>query len=172
MLISWENLFSQDIYATTVDQSVKRILGNTVNLSFHSFRFSENEVSKIKASSKIKSIRDSINLYICRIDTDIVAYAFLDDVKGKSLPITYLVLLDKNGTILDVDIVKYRETHGYEISNESFRKQFHGKSQDETPRFRKNIRNISGATISSRSITEGVGKILNIFSTIKGSLPQ
>lgn len=86
--------------------------------------------------------------------------AFIDEVKGKTQLITYLLLLNGRGEVVDVDVLVYRESYGGEIDYPVFRKQFAGKSGTEPPVWNRNIRNISGATISCRSITAGVARLL------------
>lgn len=82
-------------------------------------------------------------------------WAFVDNVKGKSRPITYLMCFDRAGSILDIEILEYRESHGGEVASEMFRAQFRGKSDADKLQVGRGIRNISGATISSRSVTKG-----------------
>jgi transcriptional regulator of nitric oxide reductase len=82
-------------------------------------------------------------------------WAFIDNVKGKSRPITYLVCFDREAKILDIEILEYRESHGGEVAADMFRAQFRGKSDADRLLVGRDIRNISGATISVRSVTKG-----------------
>ena len=50
------------------------------------------------------------------------------DVIGKSLPITYLVLLTPENRVRGIEILNYRESHGGEVRREVWRAQFEGKS--------------------------------------------
>lgn len=84
-----------------------------------------------------------------------VGAVFVDNVKGKSRPITYLVAFDMKGEILGLEVLRYRESHGGEIRSPMFRGQFKGKSHKDALRVGKDIRNISGATISSRAVSRG-----------------
>ena len=56
-----------------------------------------------------------------------VGWVVQDEVFGKHEFITYAVALDTAGTVLGVEILDYRETHGREIRNANWRAQFHGK---------------------------------------------
>ncbi|MBE0643995.1 MAG: FMN-binding protein [Bacteroidetes bacterium] len=79
----------------------------------------------------------------------------VDNVKGKARPITYAAAFDGKGDILALEILAYRESHGGEVQSEAFRKQFEGKRHGDAIAVGRDIRNISGATISSRSVTKG-----------------
>ena len=54
----------------------------------------------------------------------------------------------------------YREPHGGEVAYDPWRKQFRGKTTAAPLQVGKDIRNISGATISCNSVTRGVRQAL------------
>jgi Na+-translocating ferredoxin:NAD+ oxidoreductase RnfG subunit len=88
--------------------------------------------------------------------------------KGKTLDFSFLVYINpQSDQIMDVDVVEYRETHGMEIDYPVFRKQFRGKNNPSKIVFRRYIKNITGATISARSITLGVRDILFLYLKAK-----
>jgi len=82
---------------------------------------------------------------------------------GRSYPITFMVVINPNGTVKDVEIMVYREPHGWEVRFESFMSQFFGR--DASDSF-SNINNITGATLSVRSMTKGVKKAVAEFQVI------
>ena len=84
----------------------------------------------------------------------------LDEVVGKHEAITYAVGLDASGKVRGIEILEYRESYGHEIRNASWRQQFVGKSAADPLRLEQDIRNISGATLSCRHVTDGVKRLL------------
>jgi Na+-translocating ferredoxin:NAD+ oxidoreductase RnfG subunit len=86
----------------------------------------------------------------------LLGFAEVRNVKGKEQPITYLAAVDEAGALRDVDILAYRETEGGEVAYDSWRKQFRGKTATDAIEIGKDIRNISGATISSNAVTRSV----------------
>ena len=90
----------------------------------------------------------------------LLGFAEVRNVKGKERPITYLVAVDPIGATRDIDILVYREERGGEVANEAWRKQFRGKTAADPLQVGKDIRNISGATISSNSVTRSVRQAL------------
>lgn len=60
------------------------------------------------------------------------------------------------GEIRALEIMAYRESHGGEVRNPQWRGQFLHRSQLSQLEFRANIKNISGATLSSEHVTQGV----------------
>jgi Na+-translocating ferredoxin:NAD+ oxidoreductase RnfG subunit len=86
---------------------------------------------------------------------------FVLDVLGQAQPITFEVAVGAAGSLKDLQVLAYRESHGEEIREPRFRRQFTGKKLRQDPiALDKDISAISGATISSRSATYAARKAL------------
>jgi hypothetical protein len=88
-----------------------------------------------------------------------------DQVLGKHELITYAVALDDQGRVRGVEILEYRESHGGEIRDAAWRVQFLGKTAADPLQLDRDIRNISGATLSCRHVTDGVKHVLALYET-------
>lgn len=93
----------------------------------------------------------------------------VDRVIGKHEFITYALALGADGTIRGVEILDYRETYGGEIRNPKWRQQFVGKRPGSQLQLDKDIKNISGATLSSRHVTDGVRRLLVTYQMLLAS---
>ena len=82
---------------------------------------------------------------------------------GRSYPITFMVVINPDGTVKDVEIMVYREPHGWEVRFESFLSQFFGRGAGSPF---DDINNITGATLSVRSMTRGIKKAVAEFQVI------
>ncbi len=89
----------------------------------------------------------------------------LDHVIGKHLYIDYAVALDTSGRVMRVEILQYRESYGGEVREPGWLAQFVGKTSSSPLKVGSDIRNISGATLSSLHITEGVKRILGTYGS-------
>jgi len=87
----------------------------------------------------------------------------IDNIIGKSFPITFMTVLNTDGTVRDVEIMVYREPQGWEVKNKSFRSQFYGKDSSSNP---VKILSISGATLSVNSVKKGVYKALAAYKVL------
>ena len=85
---------------------------------------------------------------------------YVDDVIGKVEWITYALALGPDGSVRNLEILEYRETHGFEVRTPSWRKQFAGHKADAPLHFGEDIKNISGATLSCSHLTAGVQRLL------------
>jgi hypothetical protein len=89
----------------------------------------------------------------------------VDHVIGKHLYIDYAVSLDPTGRVMRVEILQYRESYGGEVREPGWLAQFVGKTSSSSLKVGSDIRNISGATLSSLHVTEGVKRILATYGS-------
>ena len=101
-----------------------------------------------------------------------LGYVVTDEVIGKFELISYAVGMNINGTVRQLEILSYRESHGQEIRLPAWRKQFVGKTNASPLRMGDDIANISGATLSCTHVTDGVRRIVAVLALAKraGSL--
>jgi Na+-transporting NADH:ubiquinone oxidoreductase subunit NqrC len=97
-----------------------------------------------------------------------LGWFIVDEVYGKHEFITYAVALDPSGAVLGIEILVYRESYGGEIRNPQWRGQFVGKRSGDGLQLDKEIRNISGATLSCQHITEGIRRLLALHYVALG----
>jgi hypothetical protein len=90
-------------------------------------------------------------------------YFIVDEVVGKHEFITYAIGLAADGSVRQIEIMDYRESYGYEIRNPEWRGQFVGKRAGDKFKLDDDIKNISGATLSCRHITDGVKRVLALY---------
>lgn len=94
-----------------------------------------------------------------------LGYFFVDEVIGRQDFITYSVTIDNSGKLGTVEILNYRESHGGEVRNNAWRKQFDGRDDLAKLRFTTDIKNIAGATLSCEHVTQGVRWILAVWQS-------
>jgi hypothetical protein len=88
-----------------------------------------------------------------------VGFVLADRVVGKYELIDYAAAFLPDGSAGQMEIMAYRESHGAEIRNLAWRKQFAGRKGPAQLRFGDDIRNISGATLSCQHVTEGMQRL-------------
>ena len=127
---------------------------------------------KVLVQNKVKQrfYRDELYYWNISNNDTTIAYALMDNVLGKSMPITFLVILKNEGNILALEVIKYREAYGGEVGNKNWLAQFTYFSDTSDFKLGKNIDGISGATISVNSLSKGIQKIAILFPLIKDKL--
>jgi len=90
----------------------------------------------------------------------------LDEVVGKHEFITYALGLNPDGSVHQIEILEYRESYGHEIRNADWKQQFVGKTVSDPLKLDRDVRNISGATLSCRHIADGVKRLLALYEVV------
>lgn len=98
--------------------------------------------------------------------TTLLGWFIEDEVVGKHEFITWALALNADGAVRQIEILDYRETYGHEIRDVKWREQFVGKAHGAALKLDTDIKNISGATLSSRHITEGVRRLLSFHALV------
>ena len=93
--------------------------------------------------------------------------AIIDQQPGKWSPVQYIILVDMaTAKVKNLAVMSYKEKRGRPIARKSFLKQFIGKGSGDPVQVRKDVRAISGATISSDATCFAVKKAIAIVETV------
>lgn len=125
---------------------------------------SADEAKKIEELSGVKVRSKSVKLW----KTDSGNLVFIDQVLGKHEYITIAVgVLAKSQTVAGVEILEYHESYGQGVRKPDFTSQYVGKDKSATLKVGSDIKNLSGATLSSVHLTEGIRRLLQTYDIIK-----
>jgi hypothetical protein len=91
---------------------------------------------------------------------------FIDQVLGKHDLITYALAVTAPGVVKGLEILEYREHYGGQVRRPDWRSNFKGKSLSSPLAIGQDIPNISGATLSSSHLTEGVRRLLTAYAIL------
>ncbi len=151
-------LISSEIKEESI-KAIQLFYNDAIEIENKTFKISKKIKSEIQNKVKQKFFRNQIYYWTIKKDGANKGYALLDNSKGKSMPITYLVIFNMDQEIIYSKIIKYREAYGGEVSGEKWLAQFNKMKQDSLYTFPENISGISGATISVASVTKGFSKL-------------
>jgi len=156
-------IFLSSIYSLSInDKAIKNInkaFPDLVEIQSFKLKIKDEEISTIK--SQVNQNFYTKELYGWKIITnDNREYiAILDNVLGKSMPITFLAIFNKNRSVHNISIIKYREPYGGEIRSKRWLRQFENFNHFSNYKIGESIDGISGATISTKSISKGINKL-------------
>ena len=169
MVIIFLPLLFSTLISGIIDEVESKLIAkynNATNIEYNIYDIPQGIKKEIQYSVRQKFFRDKIHFWKINIEKDIVYTAILDNTIGKSMPITFLVIISNEGNILDTEIIKYREPYGGEISNKKWTSQFIGKNIKSNFIIGKDIQGITGATISVHSVNKGVQKLIKIYPSL------
>lgn len=156
--------FAQHYYAPK--EVLAYLFPNSQTVTFERKSLAPKQVDSIRKILRIKDIKTDWTIYVAKSKNKIDGYAIIDNVMGKEKPITYVVSISPEGVVNEVEILEYRESHGGQVKNKAYRKQFVGKSSSAPLQVGRDIRHVSGATISSKSIAFGVKRALTVWEAL------
>ena len=142
--------------------------GTHINYNYKKFKISAELKKNIEGECKQRFFQDNVIYWEIKDADELKYIAIIDNVYGKTLPITFLVIFNLDGSIHGTTIIKYREPHGSEVSGENWLSQFNGKNKSFSFDAGEDVQAISGATISVNSVSRGIKKLTILFSEILG----
>ena len=131
-------------------------------LTAHPVTLSDEQVSKIEDASDTDVLSKKLKAW----KTSGGGWFIVDQVVGKHEFIPIAVGIDAQGAVKDIEILEYRESYGDEVRNPKWRAQFTGKTSAAPLKLTDDIQNISGATLSSKHITDGVRRLLVTYDLV------
>ncbi len=144
----------------TEDEAVKAILPQSQRIRKETIRLAQDQKSTVEQRIGWKFPEDSFDLYIGETGDKVDGYAMIHNTIGKYKPMTYMVGVDHKGNCTDVELLVFRDAKGSEVGKKRFNSQYDGKTVSDPIRINKDIINISGATMSVRSMSAGVKRVL------------
>jgi Na+-translocating ferredoxin:NAD+ oxidoreductase RnfG subunit len=142
------------------EEAVKLMFPKSERIKKDILRVPTDEKMAIEERIGWKFPEDAFEVYIGETGTQVDGYALVQNTIGKHKPMTYMVGVDAHGRVSNVELLVFREARGSEVRTKRFNVQYEGKTVHDPVRINKDIINISGATMSVRSISAGVKRVL------------
>jgi Na+-translocating ferredoxin:NAD+ oxidoreductase RnfG subunit len=142
------------------DDAVKLMLPKSQRIRRELIRLTHEKKEQIEERIGWKFPEESFEVYIGETGDKVDGYAVLHNTIGKHRHMTYMVGVDAEGRCMNVELLVFREAKGSEVGKKRFNSQYEGKTVSDPIRINKDIINISGATMSVRSISAGVKRVL------------
>lgn len=161
-------LISGVAYARTfmsIQDAQKLIFPNT-KLTKVPVSFTEAQLEVIRDRSGVREVEKGDQIW----HTASGGWFMIQQVVGKHEMITYAIGINPDGSVKHIEILEYVESYGYEVAEQSWLKQFYGKTVASTFKLGKDVDSISGATLSCKHLTDGVKRDLVAYDTVLKTL--
>lgn len=129
----------------------------------------------VKDADNFKPVDGKKDWYAAEKGGQPIAYVIPSETKGYGGTIKMLVAVEKDGKVIDFNIVSHNETPGLgdNASKPKFKDQFNGKKLEnlevtKDPSQTDKIQAMTGATISSRAVTKGVKEAVDQYKQFAG----
>lgn len=144
----------------TVEQAQKAIFPEADRFLAAPVLLSEEQRDIISDQAGVKQRWEKQDVRRAEKAGQLIGWFIVDNVVGKHEFITYAVGLLPEGKVKGVEVMVFKETHGDEIREASWRKTLEGKTLSDPFKLDKDVPNISGATLSCRNVMNGVKRLL------------
>ena len=170
ILIILTSLLAASDIKIACEEHLFHLYPENTDIRMHILKLDKQMKKEIENQVKQKFYRDKLYYWTISQGDTTIAYAFLDNVIGKSMPITFMVILNIDGDIINANVIKYREAYGSEVGNKGWLQQFFNLNNNSGYNIGKEIDGISGATISVKSMSKGIQKIATLYPLIRSRL--
>ncbi len=163
----------------TKEKALENVFGPDCEITTETKELTGPELSKVKerlaaslahyrrgSKSKEVEVGTNIEFYFASKNGEKTGVAIINEEPGKWGPVEFIIALDLQGVVTRVEVMSYKERRGRPIARRSFMKQFEGKTGEDPLKVRKDIRGISGATISSRCACFAVKKAIVLYEEL------
>lgn len=134
----------------------------------HSLFLDQNTVQAIEKMARSKVDSQLVNYYVGRGTQGVVGYAFFQTHIVRTMPETLMVVVHPDGRIKFVEMLAFNEPQDY-LPPKRWFQLFLDRKSDGSLWVKRDIRNVTGATLTTQAVTEAVRRVLAIYEvTIKG----
>jgi hypothetical protein len=142
------------------EDAVKIMLPKSQRVRKEIIKLSPDKKTHIESRIGWKFPEESFEVYIGETGANLDGFAMVQNTIGKHRHMTYMVGVDAWGRVMDFELLVFREAKGSEVGRKRFNSQYEDKTLQDPIRINKDIINISGATMSVRSLNAGVKRVL------------
>ncbi len=144
----------------TEEEAIKLMFPKSERIRKEVLQLNHDQKTLVESRIGWKFPEETFEVYIGETGATVDGYALVHNTIGKHKPMTYMVGVDNKGRVTNVELLVFREAKGSEVRTKRFNSQYEGKTVLDPVRINKDIINISGATMSVRSLSAGVKRVL------------
>lgn len=151
----------EEVYLT-LEQALRIVFPDSEEIVPRSITLTPEQQAQVDAYSGRPISAPNLTVYVGTRGGKIDGYALVTEEIGMYKPITSLVGIDAEGRVREVAVLVYRESRGGDVQRKRFLGQYRGKRLGDPVRIHKDIINVTGATLSVRSMNAQVRRALAV----------
>src|SRR5262245_29140367 len=156
--------FAVDYFS--VEQVQRQLFPQASAFVDRSLTLTDEQRDAIADRARVRQREAQVRAWRAEQDGKPLGWVVIDEVIGKHEFITYAVAISPEGSVLGVEVMSYRETHGGQIRDAEWRAKLAGKTLADPLKLGKDVPNISGATLSCRNVVDGVRRLLVLYDLV------
>lgn len=108
-----------------------------------------------------------VNYYVATRSGQPAGTAYFDTHRVRTLPETLMIVVDPQGKVGRIEVISFREPEEY-MPRGAWYQQFLGKALGPDLQLKRDIRPVTGATLTARATTDAVRRVLALHQVILG----
>lgn len=121
--------------------------------------------AEVEALSGRVMDRGVVTYYGAHADGEWVGVAWFDAHRVRTLEEVLMVVIDRTGAVRRTEVLKFAEPRDY-LPPEGWLRQFQGRTLDRSLDLKGNIVTMTGATLTSRAVTDAVRRVLALHQVV------
>ena len=106
------------------EKRINKVFQDSTSISRHIYKITDLDKSSYDVVRQ-NFFKDEVDVWIIDNHADSSRYyAILDNVIGKTMPISFLSIFNEDGSVYNVSVIKYREQYGGQIKSKRWLKKF------------------------------------------------
>ncbi len=154
------------VYATQ-QEALARLMPPPLEIARRTAYLTEEQARRVEKLCGEKLEYRVVPYYVGTLDGRATTYAFTDTHLVRTLPESVLFALEPDGRIRSTEILSFDEPQDY-LPGPRWLQQLEGRPLDERLSLKRDIRTLSGATLSARAATAAARRVLALFQVIVG----
>ncbi len=154
-----EEMTQEDVYLAN-EEAAKLMFPESEKIRYEVLTLTPDQKTLIEQRIKWRFPEEFFECFIGETNGKVDGWAIIQHTIGKHKPMSYMVGVDPEGEVTNVEVLIYRESRGSEVRKKRFNYQYEGKDVHDPIRINRDVINISGATMSVRSMSAGVKRAL------------
>ncbi len=146
----------------TQHKALQEVFPNSDSIERKTLFLTDEQVNQIQRLAKTKLESKIVTFYVGEKADSTTGYAFFESNIVRTKPETFMVVLDKKARVQFVEVLAFYEPLDY-LPTSNWFALFTDKILSDELWPKRNIHNITGATLSVHAITQGVRKMLAIY---------
>lgn len=125
----------------------------------------EEQLEAARETSGVKVESGLLYPYVATCDGEPGGVAYFDSHRVRTLPETVMVAVDPEDQVIRIEVVVFREPEEY-IPRRVWYEQFEKQPLTDELDLKRDIRNVTGATLTARATTEAVRRVLALHEIV------
>jgi hypothetical protein len=126
------------------------------------------QVRRVRELSQGEVPSALVNYYVATRGGQPAGTAYFDTHRVRTLPETLMILVDPEGRVGRIEVISFREPEEY-LPRGAWYEQFRGKALGPDLQLKRDIRPVTGATLTARATTDAVRRVLALHQILTGA---